>query len=283
MFLTVSLFPLTSGTRLHVGQTVSYKTAVACFQTAPVDTVLHVPSAPEDGVLDNGTVAFVIGKTFISPPHSTRPIAIDSIQIAPIPSNPSDPMSYHSQFPHYPVPTIIAQGAIAPATATDPSAVPSFALAVSDYVRACANTSTMLSVSLHYLNPVNMLTVSHSQLPLYVTCDAVSILPYCCWLLYVPHSLRHSLRRAGLRAACSTVPPLRSLTLVVHTRSSTPTPITSVFTLLLACRFGNTDTPPPFPTDCPPCRSGCCQTEISCVCTWAAVHSALPRLIQRGL
>jgi hypothetical protein len=159
MFLIVGLFPLTSGTRLHVGHIVSYKTAVATFKTTPVDAVLHVPTAPEDTILGDGTVAFVIGKTFIPPPHSCRPIAINSIQIAPIPGNPSDPTSYQTHIPHYPIPTVIAQGAVAPATATDWAGVPSFALAVSNYVRGGANTSTVVSVSHFSPNPLLLLTI----------------------------------------------------------------------------------------------------------------------------
>jgi hypothetical protein len=147
MFLIIGLFPLASGTRLRVSHTVAYKTAVVSFNTAPVNAVLYVPSAPEDAILNDGTVTFVVGKTFIPPPHSTRPIAIDSIQIAPIPGNPAEPMLYHSHIPHYLVPTIIAQGAVAPTTATDAAAAPSFTLAVSDYIRGSMHSSSLLSVS----------------------------------------------------------------------------------------------------------------------------------------
>ena len=168
----------------------------ACLSCAPPPPCSSSSTAPEDAVFADGTVAFVIGKTFIPPPHATRPIAINSIQIAPIPGNPSDTASYHSHIPHYPVPTIIAQGSVAPATATDHSAILSFALAISDYVPGSKNTSTILSVSPNRPQTVNTLTVFHSLLPLRFACYDALLLPHCnreicCCRKYFPVRAAH--------------------------------------------------------------------------------------------
>ena len=61
-------------------------------------------------------------------------ILIDTLQIAPIPGNPSYPEPYQCRIPSYPIPTIITQGTMSSVTATDPSATLSFALAISNFV-----------------------------------------------------------------------------------------------------------------------------------------------------
>jgi hypothetical protein len=164
MFLIVGLFPLTSGRRACSVNTTSYNTAVACFQTIPIPAILHTPPSSDDTVLQDGTVAFLVGKLFIPPPHAHTPIAIDAVEIAPIPGDPSDSPSYRSCIPHYPVPTIIAEGTVAAANCTDHSAVLAFPLAVSDYVRSNMAPSTILFVSLLSLHALGRPHALLSQL-----------------------------------------------------------------------------------------------------------------------
>ena len=146
LFLLVGLFVFKSGHRAADDEHVQYQTTVACLQQLPIPANISVRSALTEPILQDGTAVFVIGRTFVPSHSATGPILIDAVKIAPVPGDPTDE-HYHQHTPTFPVPFVIAEGTIASADATGPSAALSFPLAVSDYVRSSVKSSTVAFAS----------------------------------------------------------------------------------------------------------------------------------------
>ena len=147
LFFLVGLFTFASGQCTGDQQHVQYKTTIACLQQLPIPADISIECASSDLILQDGTTMFLISRTFVPSCSDTRPILTDTLQIAPIPGNPTDKQSYQHHMPTFCILFVITQGTVASADTTGPSATLSFPLAMSNYIQSSVKSSTLAFVS----------------------------------------------------------------------------------------------------------------------------------------
>ena len=147
LFVIIGLFPLSASECTENAQTITYTSSVVCLDGTPIPASVHVPSSPSNPVLQNGTVALLIGTIFVPPRRDTNPIMIDVIHFAPFPGDPSNTSQYAASIPNFPSPVVIGQGTLSTMLAADSGSTVVFTLAVSEYVCGRVRTSTVESVS----------------------------------------------------------------------------------------------------------------------------------------
>lgn len=166
MFVIVGLFLLVDGRQSRTIHCMSYDTTLAYLNSVPMPTVVHMLASTHDAVLQNGMVVFIVGKLYVLPPHTPQPIAIDTVEITPIPGNPSHTPVYQDHLPHYPILTIVTQGTIASATDSHSSTMLAYPLAISDYVCGTVQTTTITFILAGHPHHDDILTLRYTQMPL---------------------------------------------------------------------------------------------------------------------
>jgi hypothetical protein len=131
LFIIIGLFSLSAGEHTDNGQTIAYTSAVVCLDNTPVPASVHIPARPNEAVLQNGTIALLIGRIFIPPRGARHPIMIDVIHAAPFPGEPSNPSEYAANLPIFRTPIVIGQGTVSTVSSANSGSTIAFALAVS--------------------------------------------------------------------------------------------------------------------------------------------------------
>ncbi|KDQ49074.1 hypothetical protein JAAARDRAFT_143925 [Jaapia argillacea MUCL 33604] len=109
-----------------------YTTAVQCSSGDLLPAKLHAYSPPNDTILPDNTVAFVIAKVF-APPNAD--IILNAIHVVPLPGNPNND-DYESHIPDVPHPFFLGLGSAQGLQETlADGKLRGFTVLLSDYVR----------------------------------------------------------------------------------------------------------------------------------------------------
>ena len=157
-FTTVGGFGLTFGCRIRTEVSKSngttqavyymyYITSINCAMLGPISAELHRYSPPNDAVLADDTIAFVIAKVYVPPANVPGSILLEAIHIAPVPSDPTSD-TYEDTVPNFHYPAVFAQGTVLNNHQEKQSGLVTFPMNVSDYIRGTTKQLTLQCVIL---------------------------------------------------------------------------------------------------------------------------------------
>ena len=152
-FTTAGFFGLTSGCHIctEVAKTngstqgvyyIHYITSVNCSVSGPISAELRKYSPPNDTVLADNTIAFVIAKVYVPPANVPGNILLEAIHIAPVPGDPTSE-AYEDSVPDFRFPAIFAHGCVINEHQEEKLGVVTFPMVVSDYIRGGTKQSTL--------------------------------------------------------------------------------------------------------------------------------------------
>jgi hypothetical protein len=155
-FILTGFFGLLSGRRVRSEVTrsdgssqtlyhVHYITSVTC-STSSVSADLRKYSPPNDIILRDNTIAFLVAKCYIPPANVPGNILLEAIHIAAVPGDPSSP-GYEDSVPDFPFPAAFAQGLVTGDYQMNPEKAASFSFTLSDYVRGQTRQSAVTHVT----------------------------------------------------------------------------------------------------------------------------------------
>lgn len=115
--------------------------------SGPISAELRRYSPPNDAVLADDTIAFVIAKVYVPPANVPGSILLEAIHIAPVPSDPTSD-TYEDTVPNFHYPAVFAQGTVLNNHQEKQSGLVTFPMNVSDYIRGTTKQLTLQCVIL---------------------------------------------------------------------------------------------------------------------------------------